>query len=69
MITLKIDYPHQCPSPTIYVGTDSCAPGSLWECNECGREWMKTGYGLKRDVWQPTVQIVEPKRGRKSVQN
>ena len=58
MITLMIKEPHECYDPYLDPSTWNCADGSLWECDDCGREWIKTGVSIRGDVWEPTVTII-----------
>ena len=50
-------YPHKCTSPTWFMHESFYAPGSLWECNECGREWIKM-ESEGDDRWKPTIEVL-----------
>ena len=69
----EIPYAHQCVDPSCFSETWSCEVGSLWQCNQCGREWIKVERTPMINKWRYTVEIVDKRvqkaRGRKSVQN
>lgn len=55
MITLAIRQKHICVNPALFRGTWWLEVGSLWQCDECGREQMLMGT----DKWRYTVEIVD----------
>lgn len=55
MITLAIPRKHICTNPELYRSTWRLEIGSLWQCDECGREQMLMGT----DKWRYTVEIVD----------
>lgn len=74
MITLAIPIKHICANPALFRSAWNLEIGSLWQCNECGREQMlvsKDGAGeFGWDKWRYTVEIVDKPvqkaRGRKN---
>lgn len=54
MYTKYVRYEHVCDTPFNLVGDGMYAPGSLWECDYCGKEFMK----MRSSVWQATVSVV-----------
>lgn len=52
--TKYVQYEHVCNTPSLTAGDSMYAPGSLWECDYCGREHIKVGPYRYR----PTVSVV-----------
>lgn len=63
MITLAIPKKHICINPALYQSTRNLEVGSLWQCDDCGREQMfvsKDGAGeFGWDVWRYTVEVLD----------
>jgi hypothetical protein len=73
MITLAIYKKHICTNPALMRSTWNLEVGSLWQCDECGREQILVERGFKVDVWRYTVEIVDKRvqkaRGKASAKN
>jgi len=59
MITLAIPKKHICASPEIFESTWGVEIGSLWQCDECGREQMFIEQIAGFRKWRYTVEIVD----------
>lgn len=70
MITLAIYEKHICTNPDLYRSTHRLDIGSLWQCDECGREQMFIEQIGGWRKWRYTVEIVDKRvqkaRGRKN---
>lgn len=72
MITLAIREKHICTNPALYRSAWHLEVGSLWECDECGREQILIQKDSSKgwDKWRYTVEIVDKPvqraRGRKN---
>lgn len=55
MITLAIPRKHICNNPELYRSTWRLEIGSLWQCDECGREQIMVGA----NVWRYTVEVLD----------
>ena len=58
MITRAIYPKHICPNPEFYRSTRHLEVGSLWQCDECGREQILI-QGIWETKWRYTVEIVD----------
>ena len=59
MITLAIPKKHICMNPELFQSTWYVDIGSLWQCDECGREQIFIEQiGVVRK-WRYTVEIVD----------
>ena len=57
--TKLVPRPHICVNPAYFYDEPRYAIGSLWECNECGREWMKVkDKNQDTKSWKPTVEVI-----------
>jgi hypothetical protein len=61
MITLAIYPKHICNNPALYPSTWHLEVGSLWQCDECGREQMLIEERPMESMskWRYTVEIVD----------
>jgi hypothetical protein len=63
MITMRVEPKHLCSNPEWFRETRGCEIGSLWQCDECGREQMlisKDGAGeYSFNRWRYTVEVVD----------
>jgi len=61
MITLAIPEKHICINPAVFRSDWHLAEGSLWECDECGREQMLVSKDKIKgwDFWRYTVEVLD----------
>lgn len=55
MITMAVPRKHICTNPELYRSTWYVEIGSLWQCDECGREQIMVGA----NVWRYTVEVLD----------
>jgi hypothetical protein len=47
-------YKHRCVMPNGSIDDAATAPGSLWECDDCGKEYIK----VLPSMWKATVTVI-----------
>lgn len=56
---VSVKYIHKCLNPALFGETWIVDVGSLWQCDYCGREWIKVEKDSFTNLWRYTVEIVD----------